>query len=291
MIDGFKFRITDSALIQALLNHPRIDIRVPLSLSSGEISYEYIISKYRGLRIEYKHQYEIIIRGNLYEYYTGHKNYQNFELNDAFKALRMLERDLNIDLSKAEVIKLEWGLNIQLPETISVNRFIENILTYKGHMPNYQQYQGGGLMRSFDLNEYVIKIYDKGAQTKKLSKLLRMELAVRKKTFLRRIGIFYVSDLYDKRNIKKLHRAFEKVIPHIIFYDHAIVCENLGPRDLKLLSNFNNSFAWKDLIRKNPELYRKKKPQFRKKITALSGFDWNKLLHELISNESQKLLS
>lgn len=291
MIDGFKFRITNKGCIQALLSHPSLDLRINVSLNTGEVCSGYKEAKYRGLRIECNHEIEIFIRGNLYEYYTGQKNYQNFELKDALEALRMLESDLQIDLTKAEVIKLEWGLNVSLPETISVNRFIENILVYKGHMPNYKQYPGGGIMRTFDLNEFFIKIYDKGIQSKKLSNLLRFELAARRKTFLRRIGIYYASDLLNNSSLKKLHSTFLKLNTHIIFCDNEIDMIRMKSRDLKLLSQLNKPLDWHCLMKKNPELYRKKKPLFRKKITELSGIDWNKYLDELIKDESTKLLS
>ncbi|HRH50016.1 MAG TPA: hypothetical protein PLP23_14770 [Panacibacter sp.] len=289
MIDGFKFKFTEHSDVRTLFRHPLIDKKAFVSVDTGLVYDQYLNAKYKGIRFQYNDDKEIFVRGNLYKYYTGLKNFNNFKVSDAIEALKQLECDLGVDFSKAEVMRLEWGLNIDLPSDISVNRFIENVLTYKGRIPDYKQYPGGGLMRTFDLTEFFIKFYDKSAQAKNLSNVLRMELVGRRKTFFKRIDIKSVSDLYKTSSVLRLQEELMKINSHIIFYDNEIETGTLLRKDMQLIADFNRPLGWHNLMKFNPELYRKKKPQFRKRITEISGINWNECLKEMITIHSSQL--
>jgi hypothetical protein len=117
------------------------------------------------------------------------KNFHNFKICDVHAALRQLEAELGIDLSKAEIIRPEFGLNIILPECMTANQLLNNILVYKGKIPSYITYENDGLMCHFNFNEFEIKIYDKGVQHGKSRHYLRYELVIKKKHYFSRRGI------------------------------------------------------------------------------------------------------
>jgi len=289
MIDGFKFRIIDREIVEILLCNSQIDWKVKVSNQTGEMDSKKE-ALFKDLMLECHNDAVILIRGNLHKYYTGLKNYVNFHINDAIAALKLLEQELLIDLSKVLIINLEWGLNIELPEAISANRYIESAISYKGKTPNYKPYPGGGLMRSFELEQAHIKIYDKGVQVKKSSNLLRVEYVGKRKEFFKRLGIFKASDLFKTNCQQKLNAELLKAIDHIIFFDHEIMNQKLSRKDSILFNRFGNHLGWQNLIKNKPESYRKQKPSFRRRVTALSGIDWNKCLKNLIEKHSSELL-
>ena len=166
MIDGFKFRVNDTPTIQKLFHNPKLDFKSEVSHITGEVSNLYR-ARYKGLRFEYinlpKKQI-MFIPCSLPLYHTGLSNYTNTLLSRAYEGLRALVNELGLDVYSTEVIKLEWGVNFSLPQDISVNRLIQNILVYKGKSPSRHVYEGDGMMFLIDLNEFSIKIYNKSAQ-------------------------------------------------------------------------------------------------------------------------------
>jgi hypothetical protein len=236
----------------------------------------------------------MFIRGSLPQYYTGMSNYTNMPLAKALEGIRALADELELDMYCTEVIKLEWGLNFPFPQEIAVNRFISNILVYKGKRPAYHGYEGGGMMFLIDLNDFGIKIYNKSAQRQAEDvhgNVMRYELKVNRKPLLNRMGIYSLSDLFDNRCTDALQSKLLESINHLVFYDYSIKAADVPPRNKALLLEYNNSQAWSSLMHNNQELYRKKKKSFATQVTKVSGIDWNKLLYDKVSTESEKLIS
>jgi hypothetical protein len=290
MIDGFKFRITDPAAVAYILGLPCLTFVAAYELRAGIIRGYHLSAKYKSLRIDY-YDDTIYISGNLYEYWSGLKNYQNFRLKDAVEALRLLEAELRISLAKIDVMKLEYGLNIFLPQIISATSFIENVFVYKGKLGSHIYYRNGGLMRHFKLSEIEIKIYDKGRQHGNGNHYLRYEIVIKKRQNLARKGIKSAFDLLDKSKIAKINEEFINTINHLIIYDTQIVnCKQLTIKQKDFFLNHNNASSWKKLMEERPALYRKRKPLFRKSIKNITGNDWTAFLLEAVRNESQSLL-
>lgn len=200
--------------------------------------------------------------------------------------------ELGLYAYSTEVIKLEWGVNIYLPQDISVRRLISNILVYKGKSPSRHVYEGDGMMFLIDLNEFSIKIYNKSAQHQnhEHDNVMRYELRIERKSLLNRMGIYSVHDLFDKKKISALQDKLLETTEHLLFFDYDIKSENIPTRSKTLLFEYNNSGAWEKLMQNKPELYRKKKKSFALQVTKASGIDWNKLVHEAVDLEAKKLL-
>ncbi len=291
MIDGFKLRVTEREVIDKLLVHPALDFKAEVSTVSGE---EGFIKRavYKGLRFEFVNSRckpELYIRGCLPAYSNGLNNYINLSLKESRQAMVALCQELDLPTT-TEVIKLEYGLNFPLPANISVNRFISNILVYKGKIPAERNF-GNGMMIKFDLAEFAIKIYNKGAQHRTHSNIIRYELAVQNRSFLKRVGIHTVIDLQIPLVAKKLQSKLLDVTGHLVYYDNEIIPDSLNKRQMAEFLRFYKPQAWERLIAENPELYKKKKKAFATKVTKASGINWNKLFYERVEEEASKLFA
>src|SRR3954451_25093123 len=261
MIDGIQFKVTNRDSIESILKNPKLCFKCFYNSCSGSPNNVVQTANYKSLRFKYIQPRSVMhIRGNLYEYYSGLKNYENFRLHDAFEALQQIHDDFDLNIDQTEIIKLEWGLNLLLPENISARQFTNNIISYKGKSPSYTGYDNGGLLCSFDLGEIEIKIYDKGSQCGKESNLLRYEIKIKRKSWFNRHDIFSVYDLTTPSKIKKMNALFIKIIHHLIIYDYRITPKNISPKDLRMFLVLNSSQGWSMLMERNPQLYRKKKP-------------------------------
>ncbi len=290
MIDGFKLRITEPTAIKTILSNSSLDFRAEVSTSTGEQSPVHK-AYYRSLRLKYLHSESkpvLYIGGCLPAYYTGLNNFKNLPWSQTCQAVRWLQEDLKLPLSTA-VIKLEYGLNFSLPSDISATRFIENILVYKGKLPDQERFNGAGVMARFKLAEFGFKIYDKSAQHKLHSNVVRYELAANRKSYLNKAGIYTVDDLSKQSTLSTLQKNLVDAIRHFVFYDHDIEFSKLNRTKLKCFFQFKSAQAWERLMVNNPELYRKKRKTFATAVTKASGVDWNQLFHDNVKDESSKL--
>jgi hypothetical protein len=175
--------------------------------------------------------------------------------------LRQLEEDLGIDLSKAQIMRLEFGLNLNLPDCTTANQLLNNILVYKGKIPNYITYENDGLMCHFNFNEFDIKIYDKGVQHGKGGHYLRYELVIKKKHYFDRRGILNASDLFNRPKLLTLNNELIKTSSHLIFYDHELPRYNLTNKQQSFFFEYGNAIRTCPLLHEEVPFTGKKKNQ------------------------------
>jgi hypothetical protein len=231
------------------------------------------------------------IRGNLYEYYTGLKNYKNYGIDEALFAVLQFTIEFQINRKDVEILKLELGINIVTAISFSAKDFISFQLSYKGRRPNFKNFPGGGSMATYWFYQFNIKLYDKGVQFKKGHNLLRYEFEIKNKSYLHRYGIFSLEDLFNYKKLERLNKVFINTIDHLIIYDTRIQPEQLSAAQKKLFLKFGNSTGWNTLMSENPSLYRKKKLAFRNTMTKVTGWNWNGWFKDSVYNESLKLLA
>ena len=286
--DGFTFHVTSLPAIEKLLEHPNLDFTGLVSFNTGQIS-PYVRAKYKSLFLRYrkqKNQPYIEIRGS-FPKYIGQDNYRNMSLADTMQAAIQLLNELGLEADQLEISQLEYGVSFSLPPEIPVNRFIRSILVYKGDMPIFKGYKGGGMMIQFEKDDYGFKIYNKSAQKNIQSNVARHELVVNANQ-LYKLGIYTVKDMFTKRAIKALEKQLLGVIQELVFYNADVNRKNLNTRELRLLLEFCKDESWAELHDNNPESYRKKKKRFAEVVTKASGIDLNKLFYDSVANESLK---
>jgi hypothetical protein len=291
MIDGQKLLIKNWEKIDVVTKRSDIDFKLTVDSKTGEVYPGMYSAKYKGLRFrldQYGYHKNLWVNGSLYEYYTGQKNYENFSVKEARDAFQCFCEELGLRLTEVYPHRLEWGLGL---ENLNCNAgdLLSNTISFKGKEPKVDPLKGAGMMKTFELCEWLLKIYDKGLQEGKGRNLLRYELKLLRASILRRKGIFTAQDLFKPSIVEKLCGELIQVVTHLIFYDYQMDVTSLNKRDKNLFLQYNSPGAWSNLMRVNPELYRKKKVVFRSSVTRCSGRDWNKELIEALKDEISRL--
>src|SRR5437762_6304364 len=101
MYDGIQLKVVNKESIESILKNPKLCFKAFYNSCSGTVNHLIQTADYKGLRFKYVQPYSIVyIRGNLYTYYTGLKNYENFRLHDAFEALQQLHDEFNLNIDE-----------------------------------------------------------------------------------------------------------------------------------------------------------------------------------------------
>ena len=171
MFDYIHTDIKDR-LVSEILTNPLLDFISPVSITTGEINP--MNRERKKLRFSPKVQYKaemknitvsvtngtyINLQGSIHECFHGN-NSGDFTFSEVKKAIENICSALNIDSGLTPLHNLEFGVNIILP--FPVVTFLDSIYSYKGQRPERIAYSGKGLMIKFFLNQYELKLYDKG---------------------------------------------------------------------------------------------------------------------------------
>src|SRR4051794_40378379 len=98
MVDGFQIKVPNTESTKCIHRNSKLCFSSSYS-SCGGLNDLIQTADYKSLRFKYIRPRSIIyIKGNLYEYYTGLKNYENFRLYNAFEAFQQLHDEFNLDI-------------------------------------------------------------------------------------------------------------------------------------------------------------------------------------------------
>ncbi|MBS1584503.1 MAG: hypothetical protein JSS82_02970 [Bacteroidetes bacterium] len=172
----------------------------------GEI-YRYK-SEWRNLLL-YLYDSKIVVMNSLHKFYHEN-NYCDFHYSELCEAVEHVCNKLKIPARDFTLYELEIAVNIATknPAYTLLDKFID----YKGK-PFRKEYAGSkqyGVVCA--LEEYVLKVYDKSLQTKRVDKvsipknILRLEIVYKRR---RKIPMYTLEDLID---LKKLSLAFQLFI-------------------------------------------------------------------------------
>lgn len=199
MIDYANLKLPYS-LKDKLLNNPLVEFNFEYSRKTGLECWP-IRGEYYCLKI---HIYRKVIRltGSLHHFYNlrkgkGEHNNNDFTRNCFKDAISLLCQELEMEPANVEITTLEYGVNIST--TFSPYTFIEkNVHGYRRkYDPKlYDKFNGKGLYKRFEVAQFALKVYDKGAQYNLSENLLRIEVKTKKSAYLKMLGIKCLSDLF-----------------------------------------------------------------------------------------------
>lgn len=154
----------------------------------------FIIAKYKGLTFKIYRTGYTIMTGSLHKYFNdGKHNYNDFTIENLKTVLLNIEKNLGIELNKAIIQNIEFGVNIPLKfeaKTILNNLICFGFKKFKDvSLPNLGQY------KQVENRQYFIKIYDKGRQYKLGRELLRFEIKIKRMEKIKTINLHNLGDL------------------------------------------------------------------------------------------------
>lgn len=246
-IDGFKGQIKDLKLEQ-WTKHSLLKFPLLIDEDTAEILKRTRIAANNGLQYRIspseKGGYYFTVNGSLHKYFNeGLHNFNNFKTSQLNNVIDSLKDKFYINPENTDLFKLEIGFNIELP--IKVTEFLDYLISTPNKRFVELNTDNQGIGKICTRTEYDIKVYDKGEQIKSKNKsLLRIELRIKKRRYLNKLGIFTLADLKNPVKISVLANLLYTMFEDIIFYERNIDESKLTTSQLIYLLRHKDAFFW-----------------------------------------------
>ena len=194
----------------------------------------------------------------------GH-NYNDFPYSQLCSTIDYLSDNI-IDVNEKKLTQLEFGLNI------SVTKRAETIIKKSILMHNLERhtalrkFKGRGYLLEFEHTNYIIKVYDKAKQYKRLENTLRFEIKFISPKEFNPLGVYNLEDLKSKENLENLFSHMLKRFDELLIVDDITKNGEIIPRDLDDLNIYSSFAYWSNLSDNNQ---RQKKMVDKRKYNAL----------------------
>lgn len=252
--------------INEFFKNELLDFKAPVSLKTGELN-PYNSNRNKGYRprLEMEASYRrgkfiitndryINYSGSLHEYFTDGSNHSNFNYSSLFTVIKDLNKKFNINPHLQRLHNVEFGVNVTLP--FRTKSFLDAVILFKGRDCERLTYKGRGYLLRFTLDQYELKIYDKGFQKKLPDNVLRFEVKVRTMEFLhsKGIGLRTSADFLNKNVLAALGDVLND------FFQRLTICPKintagLNNRERQLLKDGSNYRYWIALKEERRETY------------------------------------
>jgi|688.fasta_scaffold38357_8 hypothetical protein len=306
MIDGITIR-TSITNREEWSNLTGIDLSAPTYISSGEmkvrISENCTVTKYygkwEGFFIDLREvkrgvsiKYYLNIRGSFHKNHFNGKNYQPFNYSDLQYQIRHICKSLFIEPENARISVLEFGVNIITP--FNVKAFLDNnVIDFKGkrfdkYLPDKRGLELGLFCR---LNQYQIKLYDKGKQNNLDFNLMRFEKKYKKMQVLKKMGIIHLSDLLDRAKVYSLKSLLLKAWNDVLIYDiedTELLFYKISEEDIRFLSDGRNYKYWEIIKKANRNKHNYKRKKY-KELVKRFGLNYHSLIYKNLGETWDRL--
>lgn len=308
MFDGFKFK---SQLLNFLnwRNQMHFDMCKEIDEVTGSIKVKFKYNKSGDIICETTtwkgkfERYNIIVReakyannrikhyleitGSLHKNFQKGQNFKRFYYSDFCKEINYLCDSLLLDCKQVQIVNLEFGVNIRV-DFATYEYLQKHLISYKSK--EFNSYRRGKKLRHLgffcDLEEYVVKIYDKGLQNGLQYHLMRFEYRIiEMHDYEKSIGI---RTLYDLMDISLVTKLKDKLLLawHNIFLHEEINTTGLKltPTLKKILPNADNNRYWKNLHKSKPRMYRDYRKIYKEFIQAY-GVNYHAIIRAKVVKE------
>lgn len=299
MIDGVKLLCNLSPTDWT--NNKDLSFHSWINASTGEIFRNNRHSNIYGLHLSIKEgetDTYCNVRGSLPKYYTkGKTNAIDYTFSDFLHTCKELEQSLKIYPKYATMQNVEFGANLILPFYCSI--VFESVKSYKKYA--YSPYTKNGKILGivFKLQQYSIKIYDKGLQeTGKKSQMMRFEIAVNKMVWINRrkkeknrlqLNIRTLADMQSKEVWAELTKELIIIWDSVIFVDNYLNYKEMTNHEQKKYLHYRDIHYWTNLNNKQYCLAK----QHLNKLQSLYSVGENKqqIILDLITDKCLTLLT
>lgn len=272
MIDGVKCSCVGvrSDLWQ---RNTLLDFGIWVSETTGEVRTRRKVAKFQSLQFIISENGACSIAGSLHKFHNGNDtNYNDFSFADLCQTLQSLNRHFGIKLPTAQIHSLEIGVNLELnykPEII-----LRNIICHKNKSFDNLSSKGKRWGVICEYEDYTIKLYDKGHQTRiaEIGKyILRYEIKLHRQRMVKPFGISTLADLQSVEKVAPLLGLLIEKLNEIIFFDFKFKSAELSKSKLLAWKEYSNPNFWKDLNKKQRYKARQRYEILREKYGCI---DW-----------------
>lgn len=286
MICYFKAAIRSIALQEFLRKHDLLNFASDVCITTGEILSSIERAEFNGLTFELFINGYTRIRGSLHIFFNNIVNNENtnhtqFTLNNVKYCLEYIKENFQIDISKAKLSNLEYGLNLKVPSP--VKNYMGSFLAYKQFplIPMRSSFRNFGKEACF--GEYTVKIYNKCLQNNIPENILRIEIRIKK---MRKLNSgLMLGDIINP----ELWNVFFKTLTSSI--DDLVIMQEIDTKRLSKASEIlyircQNPNFWLGLNKKQRS---QKKTLFNKLLQTHCENDLKKDIKNLMSQTFQEL--
>jgi len=170
-------------------------------------------------RIAIKSNRNIELNGSIHKYFNNGNNSTDFTFKELQLAIKMLCFDIGIEAERIEIQNIEIGVNVR-GSPIQYFEIEQNLIHYKNKYFEPYKVKGKSFGYICKLQQFHLKIYDKGKQLGKSEEILRFELKVEKMEFQKSVGVVTLADLKDKNKVQELINLSIQRFSNIVFDDY-----------------------------------------------------------------------
>jgi hypothetical protein len=250
------------------LNNERLDFPLSVSERTGEILHRSREAEYKNLvfkitpsdklKTETNEAYHCTFKGSLHKYSNdGYHNANDFSITDFNKHVQELAPVFDISPKGSVIRQFEYGVNILLPATMTVNKFLRSVIstpTKRFATVNTEKLKVGKMV---SFSQFDIKLYDKGSQSGTIkNRLLRVELKIKDTRFLEQYGLkeprrpITLHQLTNTAFAAGLGEVLLKVFNDIIFIERGLNTAHLSPKEREQLTKYQNPLYWEECNRR-----------------------------------------
>lgn len=296
MYDGIK--------IECALTDPRkfetsLDLIGKHSESTGEVmpyTAECKVKACKFSKLPTRLGTKYFFQGSLHRYArNGGENDDDFYLHEIKKTFHNLKKKYGINPHKSKVLNFEFGVNITLPRGMNAQDFSKylvssNAKSFEKLSPKRRQ--NIGYIAEF--NEYSIKVYDKGMQSRTgENNKIRFEIKVDRTRWLDQYGFnksenLYMSDLLREDNIKVLNDILLNKARSLILTPRKVDTSKLSHKQRLTFYECRDARSWEEWDSKTRARKRVQLAQIFNKLDQSNPVD---VLVKLITQKWEELTS
>lgn len=286
MIDFVKIQVIDPH-IQKLLAHKNLDFKIELNEETAEINSYFKTAIHRHLKFQIVDGKHLNISGSLHKFRNHGINHDDFTFTELKKTIEYLQYNFGINPGKTFLRNLEFGVNITTQK--DPNWYLTRMINYKGNAFSKMKARNRNIGLHCYLQQYGIKIYNKGFQCNLEENRLRYEVKVTRMAYLKNNGITLLNDLMSKDKLIVLGKILTESFDQILMFDPGIELSLLNDSDKEIYLIGKNPLSWEYLTRKKDHSYYSLKSSF-KSICDRFGNTQHFMLANLIEEKWMKLL-
>lgn len=253
MFDYVKMATMQAGLADELLLNQLLNFTSPVNTSTGEITNPIQSADYKNMKFFIYPSGRVEIKGSIHKYWNdGKHNYNDFDIASIRSTIKDLQNQFNINPDSARLSNLEVGLNVVLP--FAPGMLLKGLIAYNNYPLSNMKIKGKWSGKEVCLQQYRIKIYNKGLQYARDENILRFEKNYKKIINLQK-GHVYLCDLM------RIEFANHCICQLLESFDNLIITEKIPINQLtkpqrQIYERCNNPLNWESMTRK--QRYRNK---------------------------------
>ncbi|MCT4587485.1 MAG: hypothetical protein N4A71_06655 [Carboxylicivirga sp.] len=242
MIDFIKCEVLNP-YIEKIINNQNLSFKNKIDRLTGELNERKSNAYFDGLYFTIIDDRKLFIQGSLPKFLNGN-NKENLDRFSFKKALDKIEFLFGIEAKDLKLQNLEFGVCSNIGGINPAFFLANSVIDYKTTTKEIRTHGGKGYTVLFPLNNYVVKLYDKGKQCNSDLNLLRYEIRVKKMTHIKKLKIVTLQDINDDDKWESLQKLLLKTFDNILICTINEYFEMLTEDEKKMYRTYTNQQYW-----------------------------------------------